>query len=130
MNSLKLKWQEKQLEIFLNKVEIDGINVVCEEIADVDQNALKTMGDELKNKLGSAVIVLASAKDDKVSLIAMATDDAVKKGAHAGNIIKAIAAVCGGGGGGRSNMAQAGGKDINKIGEALEKALEIIKEQI
>ncbi|HCT65635.1 MAG TPA: alanine--tRNA ligase [Lachnospiraceae bacterium] len=117
-------------DILKNKVEIDGINVVCEEIADADQNALKTMGDELKNKLGSAVIVLASAKDDKVSLIAMATDDAVKKGAHAGNIIKAIAAVCGGGGGGRPNMAQAGGKDINKIGEALEKALEIIKEQI
>jgi alanine--tRNA ligase len=117
-------------DILKNKVEIDGINVVCEQIADADQNALKTMGDELKNKLGSAVIVLASAKDDKVSLIAMATDDAIKKGAHAGNIIKAIAAVCGGGGGGRPNMAQAGGKDINKIGEALEKALEIIKEQI
>ncbi|MEA5083039.1 MAG: alanine--tRNA ligase [Lachnospiraceae bacterium] len=117
-------------DILKNKVEIDGISVICAEVADVDGNALKTMGDELKNKLGSAVVVLASEKDGKVSLLAMATDDAVKKGAHAGNIIKAIAAVCGGGGGGRPNMAQAGGKDASKIGEALEKALEIIKEQI
>ena len=73
---------------------------------------------------------LAGAAGGKVSLMAMATDDAVKKGAHAGNIIKAAAAVCGGGGGGRPNMAQAGGKDASKIADALEKAKEIIAEQM
>ena len=73
---------------------------------------------------------LAGAAGGKVSLMAMATDDVVKKGAHAGNIIKAAAAVCGGGGGGRPNMAQAGGKDASKIADALEKAKEIIAEQM
>ena len=73
---------------------------------------------------------LAGAAGGKVSLMAMATDDAVKKGAHAGNIIKAAAAVCGGGGGGRPNMAQAGGKDAAKIADALEKAKEIVAEQM
>ena len=88
------------------------------------------MGDQLKNKLGSGVVVLASAKDGKVSLLAMATDDAVKAGAHAGNIIKAAAAVCGGGGGGRPNMAQAGGKDATKIAEALETAKTVLEGQL
>ena len=88
------------------------------------------MGDQLKQKLGSGVIVLVSGKDGKVNLMAMATDDVVKQGVHAGNIIKAAAAVCGGGGGGRPNMAQAGGKDASKMAEALEKAKEIIAEQV
>ena len=96
----------------------------------MDANAMRTLGDQLKNKLGSGVIVLAGAAGGKVSLMAMATDDAVKKGAHAGNIIKAAAAVCGGGGGGRPNMAQAGGKDAAKIADALEKAKEIVAEQM
>ena len=109
---------------------INGINVICASVDGADGNALKTMGDELKNKLQSAVVVLASAKDGKVSLLAMATDDAVKKGAHSGNIIKAAAAVCGGGGGGRANMAQAGGKDASKIADALAKAEEIITESL
>mgnify|MGYP001852752726 FL=1 len=95
-----------------------------------DANALKTMGDQLKVKIGSGVVVLASAKEDKVNLLAMATDDVVKKGIHAGNIIKAAAACCKGGGGGRPNMAQAGGKDASKIGEALQKAKEIIAQQL
>ncbi len=117
-------------EILNQKVEINGVAVLAAEVKDMDANAMRTLGDQLKNKLGSGVIVLAGAKDGKVSLMAMATDDVVKKGAHAGNIIKGAAAVCGGGGGGRPNMAQAGGKDASKIGEALEKAKEIIAEQM
>lgn len=117
-------------EILNQKVEINGVTVLAAEVKDMDANAMRTLGDQLKNKLGSGVIVLAGAKDGKVSLMAMATDDVVKKGAHAGNIIKAAAAVCGGGGGGRPNMAQAGGKDASKIGEALEKAKEVVAEQI
>lgn len=116
-------------DILSGKTEINGMAVLAAEVKDMDGNAMRTLGDQLKNKLGSGVIVLAGAKDGKVSLMAMATDDLVKKGVHAGNIIKAAAAVCGGGGGGRPNMAQAGGKDASKIGEALEKAKEVIAEQ-
>ena len=117
-------------DLLQNKQDVNGFGVVVAEVKDADGNALRTMGDQLKEKLGSGVIVLASTKDGKVSLVAMATDDAVKSGAHAGNIIKASATVCGGGGGGRPNMAQAGGKDPSKVKDALDKALEVIKEQI
>ncbi len=115
--------------ILSGKVEINGMAVLAAEVKDMDGNAMRILGDQLKDKLGSGVVVLAGAKDGKVSLLAMATEDLVKKGVHAGNIIKAAAAVCGGGGGGRPNMAQAGGKDASKIGDALEKAKEIIAEQ-
>ena len=117
-------------EILDQKTEINGVAVLAAEVKDMDGNAMRTLGDQLKNKLGSGVIVLAGAAGGKVSLMAMATDDVVKKGVHAGNIIKAAAAVCGGGGGGRPNMAQAGGKDASKIGEALAKAKEVVAEQI
>lgn len=117
-------------EILNNKKEINGVTAVLAEVKEADGNALRTMGDQLKEKLGSGVIVIGSGKDGKVSLVVMATDDVVKKGVHAGNIIKSAAAVCGGGGGGRPNMAQAGGKDATKIGEALAKAEEIIGEQV
>lgn len=117
-------------EMMNSKVEIGGVAVLAAEVKDMDGNALRTMGDQLKQKLGSGVVVLASGKDGKVNLMAMATDDVVKKGVHAGNIIKAAAAVCGGGGGGRPNMAQAGGKDASKIADALEKAKEVVAEQL
>lgn len=117
-------------EILSQKAEIGGMAVLAVEIKDTDANALRTLGDQLKAKLGSGVIVLASAQGGKVNLVAMATDDAVKKGIHAGNIIKAAATVCGGGGGGRPNMAQAGGKDASKIAQALEKAKDVITEQL
>ena len=115
--------------ILSGKVEINGMAVLAAEVKDMDGNAMRILGDQLKDKLGSGIVVLAGAKDGKVSLLAMATEDLVKKGVHAGNIIKAAAAVCGGGGGGRPNMAQAGGKDASKIGDALEKAKEVIAEQ-
>lgn len=117
-------------EILNNKTEIGGVGVLAAEVKDADANALRTMGDQLKQKLGSGVIVLASGKDGKVNLVVMATDDVVKKGVHAGNIIKAAAAVCGGGGGGRPNMAQAGGKDASKIAQALEEAKTVIAQQL
>ena len=117
-------------EILSQKQEISGVSVVCAKVQDADGNALKTIGDQLKVKLVSGVVVLASGKGDKVNLLAMATDDVVKKGVHAGNIIKAAAACCGGGGGGRPNMAQAGGKDASKMEQALEKAKEVIQQQL
>ena len=89
-------------------------------------NALRNAGDNLKQKLECAVIVLASKMDDKVNLVAMATKEAISKGAHAGNIIREVAKITGGGGGGKPDSAQAGGKDASKIKEALEKVKELI----
>ena len=117
-------------DIINNKKEIEGITTILSEIKDADNNTLRTLGDNIKNKINTGVIVLASGKDNKVNIIVMVTDDIIKKGVHAGNIIKEIAPICGGGGGGRPNMAQAGGKDITKINSALLKAEEIIKQQL
>ncbi len=127
MEKLKAKLAGSAVEEILSrKEEINGISVICANIKEADGNALKTMGDQLKVKLGSGVIILASGKENKVNLLVMATDDVVKKGVHAGNIVKAAAACCGGGGGGRPNMAQAGGKDVSKIEEALQKAKSLL----
>ena len=117
-------------DILKNAEEVNGVKVVCAVVENTSANDLKTMGDELKNRLGEAVVVLASAVDGKVSLVAMATKGAVDKGAHAGNVIKEAAAVCGGGGGGKPAMAQAGGKDASKLNEAVAKAKEVIKNQL
>ena len=111
-------------------VEINGIRVLAQQADAADMNALRNLGDTLKDQLGESVIVLAAAHDGKVSLMATATDGAVKKGAMAGNIIKAIAPVVGGKGGGRPNMAQAGGNVPEKMQEALAKAVEVVKEQL
>ncbi len=117
-------------EILKNSKEINGINVVCAQVENTGADDLKTMGDELKNRLGEAVVVLASSAEGKVTLVAMATKGAVDKGVHAGKIIKEAASVCGGGGGGKPAMAQAGGKDPSKIGDALKKAEEVIMSQL
>ena len=111
-------------------VEVKGVKVLASAVDGVDMNGLRDLGDQLKEKLGEGVGVLASAKDGKVSLLAMVTDDAMKKGAHAGKLIKEVAAVVGGGGGGRPNMAQAGGKNPEKIDEAVAKAAEVLEGQI
>ncbi|MBP3913984.1 MAG: alanine--tRNA ligase [Lachnospiraceae bacterium] len=110
--------------------EIDGVKVLVKKLDNVAMNDMRNLGDELKAKLGDAVIVLASAVDGKVSLMACASDGAIKKGAHAGNIVKAAAPKVGGGGGGRPNMAQAGGKNPAGIEEALKEAVESVKKQI
>ena len=92
-----------------NVVEIKGVKFVATKVDNVDMNELRNLGDKIKNEIGSGVVLVVSAiGSDKVNMIAMATDDAVAKGAHAGNLIKAVASLVGGGGGGRPNMAQAG----------------------
>ena len=96
----------------------------------VDMNGLRELGDQLKEKLGEGVVVLASDNEGKVNLIAMATEGAMKKGAHAGNLIKEIASKVGGGGGGRPNMAQAGGKNPAGIGDAIAKVKDVLESQI
>lgn len=110
--------------------EIKGTKVLAMNVPDVDMNGLRGLGDQMKEKIGEGVVVLASASGNKVTLLAMATDGAIKKGAHAGNLIKEIASLVGGGGGGRPNMAQAGGKNPAGIDDALKKALEVVESQI
>ena len=107
-------------------VDIGGIKVVAKKLTNVDVNGLRDLGDSLKEKLDDCVIILAADNGGKVNLMVMASDSAVKKGAHAGNLIREAAKVVGGGGGGRPNMAQAGGKDATKIDAALEKAKEVL----
>ncbi len=106
-------------DVLADAVEAGGVKILPVSMKDVDMNALRNLGDDLKNKLGSSVVILASELAGKVNLIVMATDDAVKAGAHAGNIVKKIAPMIGGGGGGRPNMAQAGGKNPAGIADAL-----------
>ncbi len=128
---LKSKLANESLGDVMNQVrDVKGVKVLAARVADVDMNGLRNLGDQLKDKLGEGVIVLASVQGDKVSLMVTATDEAQKKGAHAGNLIKAIAGLVGGGGGGRPNMAQAGGKNAAGVDAALEKAYETAGEQI
>ena len=118
--SLKAKAAQSALgDVMDAVVEIKGVKLLATSVDDVDMNGLRDLGDDLKSKLGAGVVVLASAKDGKVNLVAMATDEAMKSGAHAGNLIKAIAGLVGGGGGGRPNMAQAGGKNPAGISDAI-----------
>ena len=129
--SLKSKLAQDALGDAMDKVQkIGDVKLLAASVENVDMNGLRDLGDQLKEKLGDGVVVLASAKDGKVSLLAMVTDAAQKAGAHAGNLIKGMAAIVGGGGGGRPNMAQAGGRNPEKIEEALKAAAEILSEQM
>ena len=117
-------------ELLSQKERIGEVEILLAEVKDADNNSLRELGDSLRNKLENGVIVLAGTKDGKVSLVAMAADQAVKAGIHAGNIIKQIAPILGGGGGGKPQMAQAGGKFAEKIEEALTHAKQIIQTQL
>ena len=129
--SLKAKMAQDAVGDVMDQVqEVKGVKLLAVSLTDVDMNGLRDLGDQLKEKLGEGVVVLASVAGGKVSLLAMVTDQAQKAGAHAGNLIKGMAAIVGGGGGGRPNMAQAGGKNPAKIPEALEAAAGILADQI
>ena len=110
--------------------EIKGVKLIAAQADGVDMNGLRELGDQLKEKIGEGVIVLASVNDGKVSLMASATDAAVKAGAHAGSLIKTIAACVGGKGGGRPNMAQAGGSNPAGVQDALKQAAQALAAQI
>jgi len=102
-----------------------GVKFVTGALKDIDGDSLRDLCDKLRDKLGSGVVVLGSSVEGKVQLVAMSTKDAVSAGVHCGKIIKEVAAITGGGGGGRADMAQAGGKNPEKLQEALE-TVEII----
>jgi alanyl-tRNA synthetase len=115
-------------DILKTGTEVKGISLVVSDAGELDMNGLRTLGDKLKDKLKSGIIVITSKHEDKANLVVMATDDAVSKGVHAGNIIKELSAIIGGKGGGKANMAQAGGKSPEKIEELTKKAAGVIEE--
>ncbi len=130
IEALKLKLASGAEDEILNKVkEIKGVKVAAAVVKDIDANALRELGDKIRNKMQSGVVVLGSDYKGKVLFVAMATKDTVNKGIHCGKIIKEIATIAGGGGGGRPDMAQAGGKDPNKLEEAI-KTVETVVESL
>jgi alanyl-tRNA synthetase len=131
IESLKSKAAKDALGDVMNQVaEVKGVKLLATKVSGVDMNGLRDLGDQLKAKIGEGVIVLISDADGKVNMVAMATDAAMKQGAHAGNLIKGIAALVGGGGGGRPNMAQAGGKNPAGIDAALAETAKVLEEQL
>lgn len=131
VQKFKSKMAGNLVDNLLNSVQnINGVNSIIARVNDFDNNGLRTLGDQLKNKLNSCVIVLISSKAEKVNIVVMATDDNVKKGIHSGNIVKETAQLLGGNGGGRPNIAQAGAKDISKIDDAIIKCKQIIEQQL
>ncbi|MGB9809025.1 MAG: DHHA1 domain-containing protein, partial [Caldanaerobacter sp.] len=138
-----LKDKEKEIESLKTKVasiladtlvdlaiSVGGVKVVAAEVEDYDMEALKTLGDILKDRLKSAAVILASASRDKVLFVGMATKDAVNRGLNMGSIIKETCNIVEGNGGGRAEIAQGTGRNLSKVKEALEKAVEIVKEQL
>lgn len=117
-------------DIMNSSIEVDGIRVVSYKLEDMDMDSLRNIGDEVRNKLGSGVVVLASVSDNKLTFLAMATKDLVKKGIMSGNIVREVAKVTGGNGGGRPDMAQAGGKDPSKVDEALAIVPDLVRSQL
>ena len=129
--SLKSAQAKEALGDVMDQVQdIKGVKLLATSLKGVDMNGLRDLGDQLKEKLGEGVVVLVSESDGKVNLITMATDGAIAKGAHAGNLVKGIAGLVGGGGGGRPNMAQAGGKNPAGIADAVAEAAKVLDGQI
>ena len=130
-DSLKSKAAKEALGDVMDQVqEVRGVKLLASKVSGVDMNGLRELGDQLKEKLGDGVVVLVSENEGKVNLIAMATDGAMAKGAHAGNLIKGIAALVGGGGGGRPYMAQAGGRNPAGIDNAIAECAKVLEGQI
>ena len=131
VEALKSKAAKESMGNVMDSVkEVNGVKLLATSVSGVDMNGLRDLGDQLKAKIGEGVIVLLSDADGKVNIVVMATDEAQKKGAHAGNLVKALAGKVGGGGGGRPNMAQAGGKNPAGIPDAIAEAETALASQI
>jgi len=131
LHDMKTKMSLQAIDSVLDsKLDVNGVNLVTTKFEGMDMNTLKEVADNLRDKLVSGVVVVANIADDKLNLVATATKDAVDKGVHCGNIVKSIAQVAGGKGGGRPNMAQAGAPDVSKVDEALNHASEVLKSQV
>ena len=131
LHETKTKLNLQSVDSLLDaKVEINGVNLLCAKFEDIDMNTLKETADTLRDKVGSGVVVLSNVADNKVNFVVTATQDAIEKGIHSGNIVREVAKIANGKGGGRPNMAQAGATDVSKVDEALSYASEVIKSQV
>lgn len=131
LESMRARAAQDALGDVMDQVkEVKGVKLLAASVDGVDMNGLRDLGDQLKAKLGEGVVILLSNTDGKVNMVAMATDSALAKGAHAGNLIKGIAGLVGGGGGGRPNMAQAGGKNPGGIPDAITEAVKVLEGQL
>ena len=131
LHDMKTKMSLQVVDSVLDsKADVNGVNLVTTKFEGMDMNTLKEVADNLRDKLVSGVVVLANIADDKLNLVVTATKDVVDKGVHCGNIVKAIAQVAGGKGGGRPNMAQAGAPEVSKVDDAVHYASEVLKSQV
>ena len=131
LHDMKTKMSLQSIDSVLDsKLDVNGVSLVTTKFEGMDMNTLKEVCDNLRDKLGSGVVVVSNVLDDKLNFVATATKDAVDSGVHCGNIVKSIAQVAGGKGGGRPNMAQAGAPDVSKVDEALNHVSEVLKSQV
>jgi alanyl-tRNA synthetase len=131
LEQTRAKLSRQQSETLLSHaVRLNGLAVLAEQVEANDVDALRQMTDWFRDKLGSSVVVLGSVINEKPMLVAAATDDAIEKGIHAGNLVRDAAKIVGGGGGGRPNMAQAGGRHADKLPEALEQVAGWVEEKL
>ncbi len=131
LQDLRENQRKTEVEEFLNNVtKVDGVYILAQKVEDGDLDSMRKIGDQIKNKLNSGVVVLGSSDDKKVQFISMVTKDLTERGIHAGNLVKKVAEITGGGGGGRPAMAQAGGKKPEKLNEALDMVPDLVKEQL
>ncbi|HBF8457885.1 TPA: alanine--tRNA ligase [Clostridioides difficile] len=131
LHDMKAKMSLQSVDsIFDSKVEVNGVNLITNKFEGIDMDTLRETADNLRDKLGSGVVVLANVVDDKVNFVVTATKDVLDKGIHSGNIVREVAKIAGGKGGGRPNMAQAGASDVSKVDQALSYASEVIKTQV
>ncbi|HBF2863868.1 TPA: alanine--tRNA ligase [Clostridioides difficile] len=131
LHDMKAKMSLQSVDsIFDSKVEVNGVNLITNKFEGMDMDTLRETADNLRDKLGSGVVVLANVVDDKVNFVVTATKDVLDKGIHSGNIVREVAKIAGGKGGGRPNMAQAGASDVSKVDQALSYANEVIKTQV
>ncbi|HEY8343191.1 MAG TPA: DHHA1 domain-containing protein, partial [Calditerricola sp.] len=126
--SLQARLSRLEAQALAERAEtVEGVKVIAAKVSGVDMDGLRTLCDELKKKLGSGIVVLGTAREGKVSLVAGVTSDLVQRGFHAGKLVKEVAARCGGGGGGRPDMAQAGGREPQRLDEALGYVKEFVR---
>ncbi|MCR8745162.1 alanine--tRNA ligase [Romboutsia lituseburensis] len=131
LHELKTQMSLQSIESVLDsKEDVNGVNVVCAKFEGMDMNTLKEVADKLRDKLASGVVVLGNVADDKLNFVVTASQDVLAKGIHSGNIVKEVAMIAGGKGGGRPNMAQAGAPEVSKINDALNHAKEVVKSQV
>lgn len=131
LHSLKSKMSTASADAALDgKIDINGVSLVTNKYVDIDGDTLREAADNLRDKVENSVVVVASVSDGKISFVATASKEAIEKGIHAGNLVREVAKIAGGKGGGRPNMAQAGGNDVSKVDEALSHAKVVVEGQV